>query len=139
MLTTIARIGRVEKNQLQNGDTVLRLSLAYNYGKRGQDGKTPSQWMQTAIFGKQADAMEQYLTVGTAIVITVKDVHIETFKNKDGLDQSKLVGSYVNLQFVPKGDGQKTQAPAPAPKPPPPAPAPTPNPYGDDMDDDIPF
>lgn len=139
-LIGLARLGRdAELRYTQSGDPVAALSLAFSYGRKGEDGKRPTQWVDAAIWGKLAEAITPYLTKGAAVFVVLDDVHIETFQKRDGGEGHKLAGrvSTIELAGVPQA-----QDPKPAPKP---APASKPAPRQqtgtgfDDMDDDIHF
>lgn len=130
----LARVGRdAELRRLTNGDAVLNLSLAFNYGKKGDDGRRPTQWLEGAMYGARAEALAQYLTKGTSVAVSIDDVHIEEFKRADGTPGTKLVGRIGQLDLA--GGGQRSEAPAP-----PPAVRPQQPKTGfDDMADDIPW
>lgn len=100
MFTKAFRIGNEPQLRFtQKGDAVLSLSLAYSYGRKGDDGKKPTQWLDGSLWGKQAEALQQYLTKGSQIVATVDDLHIEEYEGKNGPGH-KLVGKIVGLEFV---------------------------------------
>ena len=127
------RIGKdAELRKTQGGDSVISLALACNYGRKGTDGKKPTQWLDAALWGKQAEALEQYLVKGKQVAIVAEDPHIETYESQDG-QRSKLVARIISIELA----GAHAEA-APKPAAPPPPPKPTPPP--DDFDDDsIPF
>lgn len=139
----LARIGRdAEIRHTAGGEAVASLSLAFSYGKKGADGKRPTQWVDGALWGKRAEALAPYLLKGGLIVATLEDVHIETFQKQDGTGGVKLAGRVTDIELA--GGNDRSAAPAPAPPPPPrPVLKPVPTPSGgsgfDDMDDDIPF
>lgn len=140
MLTAfgMARIGRdVEVRYLTNGDAVANVSLAFTFGKKGDDGKRQTQWVDGSIFGKRAEALAPYLLKGGQIAVTLEDVHIETFKTRDGTPGTKLVGKITGVDLVSGGE-KRAEAPA-RPTPPPVAPPRRQAPFEDAMDDDIPF
>ena len=136
----IARIGRdAELRHTAQGEAVANLSLAFNYGRKDSSGKTPTQWVDGALWGKRAESLAQYLIKGQAVMVTLKDVHNETFKNRDGGESVKLVGSVTEIEFA----GPPPQAAA-APVPPRQTPArqPAPQPQRtstgfEDMSDDL--
>lgn len=131
----LARLGKdAELRSMQNGDSVVNLALAFNYGRKGDDGKHPTQWLDAALYGKRAEALAPYLTKGTQALVTVGDVHIETYEGKNGTG-SKLVGRVTEIELASGGQRSAAPAPAPAPRPQQSAPA---NRF-EDMDDDIPF
>lgn len=136
-LIGLARLGRdAELRKTQGGDSVCSLSLAFNYGRKAQDGNKPTQWVEGTLWGKQAEALEQYLLKGKLVCVTIDEPHIETFEGRNGTGH-KLTGRISSLEFAGGGEGQqRQQAPAQSAAPaqrPAPAAAPA------DMDDDIPF
>lgn len=140
-LTGLFTLGRdAETRVTQGGTTVLQLAVAYNYGRKGEDGKKPSQWVRASMFGKQAEALIPYLTKGKQVSLVIRDLHIATFQKQDGSTGTSLEG-VADFDDFARGPKQEGAAPAPAPRPAP-APAPAQRSAGsgfDDMDDDIPF
>jgi single-strand DNA-binding protein len=130
----LARIGRdVELRHTPNGEAVANLSLAFTYGKRGTDGKRPTQWVEAALWGKRAESLAPYLLKGQQVVAYLEDVSIQTFRKQDGTEGIKLAARVGDLELI-AGQGEaQQQAPAPTR-----APAPAPSGF-DDMDSDIPF
>lgn len=140
----LARIGRdAELRCTSDGTPVLGVALAFNYGKKGQDGRKPTQWVEASIWRQRAEALAPYLLKGTSVSVTVDDIHIETFQRSDGGQGVKLVGVVSSIEFAgsPQQAQQQTQAAPPQQPPPrrPPAPAVAPAGNLSDMDDDIPF
>ena len=134
----LARLGRdAELRTTAQGEHVAGLSLAFSYGRKGQDGKRPTQWVDGALWGKLAEAISPYLVKGSSVSVTLDDVHIETFRKADGTDGIKLAGRVSSIELA--GGNQTAQAPRAAPTP---RPQPKAAPAGsgfDDMNDDIPF
>ena len=136
-LIGLARLGRdAELRSTQDGTPVASLSLAMDY-RAGREKAT--QWVDGALYGKQADALAQYLVKGKLICVTLDDVHIAEFEKRDGTSGMKLVGRVSKLELAGGGrdDGERTAPPAQrqAQKPAPKASA-----SGfDDMPDDVPF
>lgn len=111
LLFGMCRLGRdAELRNTPNGDPVANLALAFNYGKK-QDGKQPTQWVQASLWGKRAEALAQYLTKGSAIVVTLSDVHVEMY-DKNGEQRAALRARVDDLEFA-GGGQQQTQQPAP--------------------------
>lgn len=152
----MARLGRdPEMRYLNDGTPVLNMALAVNYGKKGQDGNRPTQWIEAAIFGERGEKLAEFLRKGTAHCFTLSDVHVETYEKRDGGQGVKLAARVDDVELGPRPDGAAAPAPAPQQRQQQPqqqggyrsseprrAPAPAPAPASsgfDDMDDDIPF
>lgn len=134
-LVGLFTIGRdAELRRTAGGDPVAAVALAYNYGRKGQDNKQPTQWVDAALWGERATKLAEYLTKGSQFYLQIDDLHVETYDKKDGGQGVKLVGRIGQVEFT-RGQRQ-AQAPAPAP-----APKPTTKPSSgfEDMDDSIPF
>ncbi len=134
-MSFVGRIGRdTELRFTPNGDPVCNIAVAYNYGRKGQDGKKPSQWVDAAIFGKRAEALTPYLVKGQQVFIVLNDAHIRTYQKNDGTQGFSLSGSVSDIQLVGNAP-QQAAAPAPAPRQ---ARSPAPQMADDDFDD-LPF
>jgi single-strand DNA-binding protein len=137
----LARVGRdVETRNTTGGDAVASVSLAFSYGRKGDDGKKPAQWVDGALWGKRAEALAPYLTKGTLVAVTCEDAHIETFKKSDGTEGVKMAARITAIDLA--GGGEKKAAPTPTPAPRQQRAAPARTPAGggfDDMDEDAPF
>lgn len=106
MLSTFGRIGRnAELRYTASGMAVANIAFVYDYGRKGDDGKKPSQWVEIAVWGKQAEGLAQYLTKGKQVYVSVRDLHVDTFTKQDGTQSSKLVGDLVDIKFA--SDGQQ--------------------------------
>ena len=54
----LARLGRdAELRTTQSGEKVASLSLAFNWGMKGQDGNRPTQWVDGSLWGKRAEVL----------------------------------------------------------------------------------
>lgn len=137
-LIGLARLGRDAEARAVGDNTVANLSLAFDYYDPKAEKKRSTTWIDAALWGRQAEALEQYLLKGTQVCVTVDDVHIEEYEGKNGTGH-KLVGRVSNIKLA--GGRQEGAAPssAPAPAPARRAPAPKPPTGFDDMGDDIPF
>ena len=141
-LIGLARLGRDAEARTVGDNTVANLSLAFDYYDPKAEKKRSTTWIDGALWGKQAASLEQYLTKGTQVCVTVDDLHMEEFQGRNGTG-TKLVGRVTSIKLA--GGRQDAAAPAPRPAPaaaprPPAAPTRAPAPGGfNDMDDDIPF
>ena len=144
-LAGLIRLGRdAEIRYTNDGQAVASLSAAWNYGRKAEDGKRPTQWAELSIWGDRAEKLSEWLTKGRELFVVCDDVRIETFEKRDGTSGAKLVGRVESVELTSgKADGGERQASAPAPAPRAPAPRPAPAPKSshafDDMDDQIPF
>jgi single-strand DNA-binding protein len=133
----LARIGKdAEVRYSPGGAAVANVSLAFSYGKKGDDGKRPTQWVDASLWGQRAESLAPYIKKGGQIVAYLEDVSIQTFTKGDGTQATKMVARLVDLEFVSGGE-QASSQPKPQPKP-----QAAPQSHGsgfDDMDDDIPF
>lgn len=145
IMSGVFRIGRdAELRYVPRGDAVINLSLAANYGRRDDEGKQPTQWIEAGLWGERAEKLAEHLTKGKQVFCTIEDVHIETFTKADQTQGHKLAGRIQRLDFVgPRQDGEQRSNQAPAqPRGAPPARQQAQSKAGsgfEDMDDDIPF
>jgi len=150
-LIGLVRLGRdAETRYMPDGTAVCGFSGAFNYGRKGDDGKQPSQWVEFSLWGSRAEKLAEYLLKGTQLFVVASEAHVETYEKRDGGGGVKLVARVDDLQFAgskaDSGGDQQQRAPAPAPRQAAPSSRPaarTAAPKGgtgfDDMDDDIPF
>jgi single-strand DNA-binding protein len=104
--------GRIWENaEIRNtstGHTTCELNMSFSYGRKGEDGFKPTQWIKATLWGAQAERMAPYLLKGTVVFVCLRDVHIETFEGKNGQGH-KLVGTVDSIDFVPKSRDEPTQ------------------------------
>lgn len=106
----LARLGRdAELRYTPSGEAVCNLSLAVNYGKKGQDGNRPTQWIDASLWGKQAEALTPYLTKGSVHCFVLSDIHIETYQSQNGPGH-KLSARVDSVELGPRVDQQQGQA-----------------------------
>lgn len=111
-LIGVGRIGRdVEIRRTQSGEPVANISLAWNYGTKDRNGKRPTQWLDAALFGKRAESLAPYLKKGTTVFADLRDVHIQTYKNKDGAENFKLTAVVDSIEFVGARESQEDAKP----------------------------
>jgi single-strand DNA-binding protein len=110
IISGICRLGRdAELRYIPSGTAVCNLALAFNYGQKQQDGGRLSQWVECSLWGKQAEALAQYLKKGNQVSVTAEGPHIEFFTKQDGTQQSKLVANIINLELIPGQNQQQGQ------------------------------
>lgn len=100
------RLGRdAEMHTMRGtGDPVLNFSVAVDIGTR-DNPKT--QWVECALFGKRAEALQKYLVKGVKVTVTGR-VSLEQFTStKDGQTKTsmKLSVNEIDMHLPPK-DGQ---------------------------------
>lgn len=136
-LSGLFTLGRnAELRTTANGDRVASMAMAYNYGRKGSDNKTPSQWVDAALWGDRAEKLIEYLTKGSQFYMQLDDLHVETYDKRDGGQGVKLVARVGQIEFT-RGQA-KPATPAPPPKPV--APVAKPASGFDELDDqEIPF
>lgn len=136
-LIGLARLGRDAEARTVGENTVANLSLAFDYYDPKAEKKRSTTWIDAALWGRQATALEQYLLKGTQVCCTVDDLHLETFQGRNG-EGTKLVGRVTAIKLA--GGRQEGSQAAPAPqRQAAPAPRPAAAAAPADMDDDIPF
>ena len=127
-LSGVFRIGRdAEVRNTGTGEAVCNLSLAYNHGRKGEDGNRPTQWLDASLWGKRATALSEYLVKGQMIYAVINDPHIEEFKKSDGTKGIKMAGSVGEIELVSVGQRKPVEKKEP------------PKADFDDRDSDIPF
>jgi single-strand DNA-binding protein len=114
----LARIGKdAEVRFTPGGTAVANVSLAFTYGKKGEDGKRQTQWVDASIWGQRAEPMAPYLLKGKQIVAYLEDVHLQTYTKGDGTQNTKMVARLADLEFVSdNSDHKPTQKPQSAPQ-----------------------
>lgn len=104
----LVRIGNApELRYSSSGIAILRLSLAYNYGK-----DKDTQWVNGTLFGKRAEALSQYLSKGQLIYAELSDVHVDIYKDKDDKERVSVKAIVQEVGLTGKADDKpaSTQA-----------------------------
>ena len=130
MFTKVFRVGNTpEVRFTANNVAVASISLAYNYGRKDDGGKYPTQWVEGTLWGKQAEGLIPYIEKGSQLECSLSDLHIQDFES-NGEKRSKMVGTIIAVNFVSGGKPSSNPAPKATKK----------SDNSDDMmDDDIPF
>lgn len=125
----IARIGNEPViRYTADNKPVLDLSLAYSYGRKGQDGKYPTQWVNATLWGDRAEKLLPYLHKGNQLFVQLADLYLDTYNKKDGTQGANLKARIADLQLI---SGERKEAE--------PEPARAPAKSFDEIDSDIPF
>ena len=131
-----AGIARVGKDPVvrytQDNKAVLDLSLAFSYGRKGQDGKQPTQWVDASFWGVRAEKVAPYIQKGKQLYVQLSDLHIENYTKKDGTAGSSLKGVVQELELI----GNREES---APEPHKQFAAPSAANGVNELEDDIPF
>lgn len=144
LMVGVARVGNEPvARYTPDGKAVMDISLAFDYGRKGGDGRRPTQWVNATMWGDRVEKLQPYLSKGSQVFVTMSEPHIETYDKKDGSGQGfSLRARITELEFV---GGRREDAsaesagesggaaPARAAK------APAKAPGFDELDDDIPF
>lgn len=112
-VSEFGRIGRdaeLRYTSGQNPTAVCSIPVAIDYGRKGQDGKKPTQWYEVTLWGAQAEALAPYLAKGKQVFFSATDLHIEQFNKADGSPGVKLVCRCSEIKFASDGQGQQRQA-----------------------------
>lgn len=139
-VSDFGRIGRdAELRHTPDNFAVCNVPVAVEYGRKGQDGRKPTQWYELTLWGKQAEGLAQYLTKGKQIFFTGEDLRIETFQKNDGTTGHKLCCRVSGIKFASDGQGQQQAQQRPQQQRQAQQPAAQQSPNYDSFDDDIPF
>ncbi len=89
-LIGVCRLGRdAELRYGPTGTPVANFTAAYDYGRKGDDGKRPTQWVACAFWGDRAEKLLPYLVKGQQVYI-IGDANIETYTTRGGESGAKL-------------------------------------------------
>lgn len=81
-------------------EPLIDLNLAYNYGKKDETGKQPTQWINATLWGTRAEKLAPYLVKGKQIYVALNELHNENYTRKDGSPGTTLKARVTELQFV---------------------------------------
>ena len=148
LMVGVARVGNEPvARYTPDGKAVMDISLAFDYGRKGNDGRRPTQWVNATMWGDRVEKLQPNLSKGSQVFVTLSEPHIETYEKKDGSGQgSSLRARIKDLEFVggrrdessDGGDGAPMGGGAPAARGGGKLAAAKP-PGFDELDDDIPF
>jgi single-strand DNA-binding protein len=78
----------------------MDLSLAMDYGKKGADGKRPTQWVSATMWGDRVEKLQSHLVKGQSLFVTLSEPHLEEYKRKDGTTGTSLRARLNELEFA---------------------------------------
>lgn len=97
----LIRLGRDgEVRYTQSGEVVVNVVGAFNYGRKGDDGRRPTQWVDLSFWGDRAEKFSKFLIKGREFLVTIADPHVETYQRGDGGTGAKLVGRIADIEFT---------------------------------------
>ena len=100
-ITVVGTLGRdAELAYTPQGSANLKFSMASDKGK-GDEKRT--RWFNVTVWGKQAEALQQYLTKGKIVAVS-GDFDVREYKDKNGKDRYSLDINANTLQLVGGGD-----------------------------------
>lgn len=101
-LTGVFRIrGDAEVRGLQSGDTVVTLSLAYQYGTRpGEGSSRPTQLVEGGLWGTRATKLAPRLLDRALVYAVIEDVHVESYTTAAGVVGHKMVGRLGRIEVI---------------------------------------
>jgi len=119
-LTVIGRLGRdPESRFMPNGDRVTSFNIATDRSyTKGSERVKETTWFRVTIFGKQAEACDQFLSKGKMVLVEGRlGVDPATggpklYTNKDGKTSTsfELIADIVRFLSPPSEDGAKHSA-----------------------------
>lgn len=112
-ITIVGYLGRdAEQRFTPQGLAVASFSVATTDKRRDKETTT---WFRCTLFGKQAEAVAQYLTKGK-LVFVEGQLRQEEYTNKDGQTKTSLEVNVTSLQLLGgKDDTPRAEAARPAP------------------------
>lgn len=102
LMVGVARVGNEPvARYTPDGKPVMDISLAFDYGRKGSDGRRPTQWINATMWGDRVEKLQPYLSKGSQVFVTLSEPHIETYEKKDGSGQGfSLRARITELEFV---------------------------------------
>lgn len=100
--TFYGHLGRdAELRYTPGGQAVCNWSIGVNRGK-----DKGSFWVECALWGKRGEVMSEYLTKGSAVVVS-GELDLETYETRDGIEKGKLV---MNVQSITLANSKQDKA-----------------------------
>ena len=97
----IARIGNEPVVRFTPaGKPALQLSLAYQYGRKNDQGEYPTQWVDATMWGERTEKLAPRLKKGDRIYVELRDIHMDSFTRRDGSPGSNIKATIEKIEFV---------------------------------------
>lgn len=104
ILSGVTRLGRdIDVRHIASGEIVGSLALAWNYGKKNEDGNRPTQWIEASLWGERAEKLKGFLLKGQQISVVLEDPHVEIYEKKDGTMGASLRARVGSIEFCGSG------------------------------------
>ncbi|MEY3621187.1 MAG: hypothetical protein RL132_269 [Pseudomonadota bacterium] len=101
LMVGVARVGNEPvARYTPDGKAVMDISLAFDYGRKGSDGRRPTQWVNAAMWGDRVERLQPYLSKGSQVFVTLSEPHIETYEKKDGSGQGFSMRARVTAMLA---------------------------------------
>ena len=131
-IIVIGNLGRdPEMRYTPNGQVVTSFSVATNYRYNTAEGeqRDETEWFNVSIFGKQAEACNQFLSKGSKVYVDGR-LKSRTFEGRDGQTRVSLEIFAQQVRFLDRAGGGVGDGDLPGGEPP----------MGGDLaPDDLPF
>ncbi|MCG2767411.1 MAG: single-stranded DNA-binding protein [Anaerolineae bacterium] len=114
----VGNLGRdPEMRYTPSGKAVTNLNVATNRRWTNAEGQTQDEttWFRVAVWGKQAETCNQYLSKGSQVLIEGDRIKARAYKNRDGEPAASLEVTAFRVRFLGGGRGEPTEAPAEEP------------------------
>jgi single-strand DNA-binding protein len=101
-ITLIANLGREpELKYTPQGQTVCELSVATNEKRKGSNGEQIQEttWFKAILWGKQAEALAQYLYKGQQVYLEGR-LRLREWTDKEGRTRTNLEISVTEIQLL---------------------------------------
>ena len=110
----VGNLGRdPEMRYTPSGKPVTNLNVATNRRWTNAEGQPQEEttWFRVAVWGKQAETCNQYLSKGSRVLIEGDRIKARAYKDRDGEPAASLEFTATRVRFL-GGRGEPTEAPA---------------------------
>ena len=99
----VGNLGRdPEMRYTPSGNPVTNLNVAVNRTWTNSEGQQQKDttWFRVAVWGKQAESCNQYLSKGSQVLIEGDRIKARAYKNRDGEPAASLDFTARNVRFL---------------------------------------